>query len=59
MKPWNPSNRAIKDTGRRVCDNAGCMATATVAFEDDEAVWLSCDECVPDGVEVVKIRESH
>ena len=47
MKPWNPSNMTIKDTGRRVCDNAGCENTATVCFEQGDAVWLACGACVP------------
>ena len=56
MKPWNPSNMTIKDTGRRVCHNTGCMNTATVCFEQGDAVWMACAECVPDGVEVVKLK---
>ena len=58
MKPWNPSDRIIKDTGRRVCHNTGCMATATVCFEQGDAVWMACGECVPDGVETVKLRKA-
>jgi hypothetical protein len=43
-----PSNMVIKATGRRVCNNAGCMTDAIVAFEQGDAIWLSCGDCQPD-----------
>jgi len=46
-RPWEPSNMVIKATGRRVCNNAGCMADAIVAFEQGDAVWFSCSDCQP------------
>ncbi len=52
-RPWLPSNMVIKATGRHVCDNAECMADATVAFEHGNAVWMACAECQPDAVENV------
>jgi hypothetical protein len=59
MRKWNPSDRIIKDTGRRVCNNAGCTSTATVCFEQGDAVWMACGACVPDGVEVVRLKDGE
>ena len=59
MRKWNPSNMTIKDTGRRVCNNTGCENTATVAFEQGDAVWLACAACVPDGVETVRLKDGE
>jgi hypothetical protein len=38
----------IKATGQRLCDNTGCMEDAVVAFEQGDAVWMSCSDCQPD-----------
>jgi hypothetical protein len=56
VRPWTPSNMVIKATGERLCDNEGCMAPATVAFEQDDAVWLACDDCTPGNVTLTKLR---
>ena len=56
-RPWSPSNMVIKRSGLRMCSNRDCMAPATVAFEDVDAVWLACDSCTPDHVQnLTKLR---
>ena len=47
----------IKRSGVRMCNNRDCMTPATGAFELDDAVWMACDSCPPDGVQpLIKLR---
>jgi len=58
MKTWNPSKAIIKpyrkDGWKYTCDNNSCFSPGQYIFEQGDAIWISCEQCLPPGVEIIK-----